>query len=86
MAVLHSTRLGLRHVCPVQGSVCTLTLQLEGVWGQGNKMLGWRGRMELGVVFAGGWAEHPWALLMARQSQLGPGTVVLCAGESRARA
>lgn len=54
-AVLPSACLGLWLVCPAQGGVCTLTPQLEGVWGQGNKMLGWRGMMELGVVFAGVW-------------------------------
>lgn len=57
MAVLASTRLGLWHMCPVQGGGCTLTLQLEGVQGHSNKMLDWRGRMELGVAFASGWAE-----------------------------
>lgn len=56
-AVLASVHLGLWHSCPVQGGGWTLTLQLEGVQGHGNKTLDWRARMELGVVFASGWAE-----------------------------
>lgn len=42
--------------------------------------------MELGVVFAGGWAEHPWVLLVAWQGRLGPGPAGLRAGESRVHA
>jgi len=88
--MLPSAHLGLQHVCPVRGGVSTLTPQLEGAWGQGSKVLGWRGRMELEVGFAGRWAGACGQICLGSADDpaepVWPQAVGLRVGESRARA